>query len=304
MWSFLAVIGTALISDGLCGAGLALVHIGKTGGSSISMNVRHGCHAWWKEKYNHGKCPPEYEARVPYESEISNQVLDYWHMHRVPVDRYSSFLVTVRDPVDRIASFFPAVFKEYLHRRFHRRKQTKCDKYIQVFFKCFKSVNKLAESLPGPKVAPESLEAVADCPSMAWRSIRGEESCASHLTYNYQFYAGSIVDHKPAPGCTAKKTFVLRTKHLAEDWPRIDTMLGGSGARWPGTKERSSHNSIGGHAATNRTFSPVGIANLCRALGPELEVHAKLINSAVNLNLHEKSDYLASMKCYNFTRAR
>ena len=81
---------------GACGAGLALVHIGKAGGSSVSANLRMGCHAWWAERYGHGHCPHE-NRTIQNESELSMQVVAYWHVHTVPVERYARFVVMVRN---------------------------------------------------------------------------------------------------------------------------------------------------------------------------------------------------------------
>ena len=74
---------------------LAFVHIGKAGGSSISQQLRNGCHEHLKTK------PCAHAQRIVNETIASIHTEAYFHVTDVPFSRFSSYLITVRNPVRR-----------------------------------------------------------------------------------------------------------------------------------------------------------------------------------------------------------
>lgn len=93
---------------------------------------------------------------------------------------------------------------------------------------------------------------------------------------------------------------MLRTDHLATDWPQIDVMLGGAlpGHRWPATHARAGPTANQGQ--NPRHLTPRAIANLCHALKRELTVYTTIVISAANLTPKEKLSTLQTTTCLKF----
>ena len=284
--------------------GIALVHIGKCGGSSLSSQLRRNCHEWWAEKYGHGHCPEQRDLRViPNESEISKQVVAYWHVHRVPVERYTGFIVAVRNPIDRLISTF-------LTNR-HKREWTKdTEASWSEFYRCFPTVDYLAEG-----TAPERGE--DPCAVLGRKVINGTTSGAhSHFFYNYRYYASPIVAH----GCPINKTvYVVRTEAIWHDWVNINLLLGGGHFSAPNVHRKdstleseedkevsrrrekwgrgresaptppSSSSSLMPYNKYNRSISERGTYNLCSLLRFDIAIYKRLLLCAANLGDREKT---------------
>ena len=97
------------------------LHLGKTGGSTISALLANGCHSWMPKP-----CHPD---RVPNETVVSRKIQAYFHTpdflklpQSPPATNESFYLVTLRDPYERTRSAFvyqhPAngkLFKNHMH---------------------------------------------------------------------------------------------------------------------------------------------------------------------------------------------
>lgn len=291
-----------------CGHGIALVHVGKAGGSSVSKNLRRGCHAWWAERYNNGVCPAA-AREMANESEISKRVLAYWHVHPVPVERYAEFIVMVRNPIERIISIFLATRPPASILKQSRSQASTLNRsglsellgsrkpkgpprnallaFQRAFYSCFQTTNEFAEgstSNPAMSTHPNP-----NCAELGWRTLRGEIQLGpTHFYFNFGFYARPILAF-PTVGignCTAKKIYVIRTEAIWQDWQQINAMLGGGRAPVPSTHERDGQQSFSHEY--NRTVSERGLVNLCAGLAAEREVYTELIQQAANLGPWEK----------------
>ena len=81
---------------------IGFVHVGKTGGSSLSLLLRNGCHSVRRKK-------DEPCRVVPNETLISKLVEDYYHtvdFHLMKRSLHKTFLITIRDVYDRAVSSF------------------------------------------------------------------------------------------------------------------------------------------------------------------------------------------------------
>ena len=78
---------------------IGFVHVGKTGGSTITTMIRNGCNSFAAD----GPC----HANITHESHISKLVEHYYHVPdfwRLPTSNHQKFLVSVRDVYDRTVS--------------------------------------------------------------------------------------------------------------------------------------------------------------------------------------------------------
>ena len=302
---------------GACGAGLALVHIGKAGGSSVSANLRMGCHAWWAERYGHGHCPHE-NRTIQNESELSMQVVAYWHVHTVPVERYARFVVMVRNPIERIISIYLMQHPGPTLPGTGARHQQRTSTWGSLFYVCFPTVNAFAESLPSGNA--RSLEQIGNsaainssCATLGWETIRGADSRAGHFYWNYQAYAKPILDWNagrrqlsseaasdPAnvSSCSAKPIYVIRTEELWHDFNTVNVLIGADSSKTadatPDThlRDGNSRSALASAGLYNRTISRIGLYKLCLALTEEIAVYEELLHLAVNLEDHERdTDY-------------
>ena len=269
--------------------GIALVHIGKCGGSTISGQLRRGCHAWWAEKYGCGHCPASWNSHwgwdkpVANETEISRQVTAYWHVHSVPVGRYAGFIVLVREPLERLISVFLAAWVNPHAPRSalgSGAKPNPARSAAEEFYRCFPTVNQLAEGTVS-ELASDT------CAALGRRVIRGATGPQhGHFYWNFGFYAAPIV----ASGCPVNRTvYVLRTEALWHDWKAVNAMLGGGDVPAPTTHEKKGVTSKTAKLyGYNRTVSAVGTYNLCSLLAEEIRIYKQLLQCSANLDARDK----------------
>ena len=113
---------------------LVLVHLGKTAGSTLTCML--GLNGSGK---GDSRCRP-IDFRP---SAIARRVVGSVHLEPAPVDEYDGFVVTLRNPVDRIASWFYFVHPDFPP-RLQERHVRGCANY-RAFFACYGSIQSLSE---------------------------------------------------------------------------------------------------------------------------------------------------------------
>lgn len=303
-----------------CGTGMALVHVGKAGGSTISMLMRRKCHEWWARKYDRGHCPSE-NRTIPDETPLSKQVVAYWHVHEVPVQLYASFTIMVRNPIERIISIFliehpspqimPLKGKRRVHLSTHPQPLNAAATWATLFYGCFDLVNDLAEGLPSALPPFESgkrsqFNMNTSCAELGLKTLRGEYTRSSHFFWNYRAYAGRLLAlnkelHQKAnagrANCSTKPIYVIRTEAIWQDLWKINTLLLGSAVAETTTKQLhlrngSATSQLGQLGLYNRTVSRSGLDKLCLVLAPEIDIYTQLLRYAKNLEEGDReADY-------------
>lgn len=84
---------------------IAFLHIGKTGGSTISMNLRNGCYETYMKPCAHR----QKDGWTLNETVASHRIQSYFHMGGIPPDRignYTTIITAVRNPISRFLSAF------------------------------------------------------------------------------------------------------------------------------------------------------------------------------------------------------
>ena len=292
---------------------LVFVHLGKTAGSSITCmldpSIYHSGHG--NSQCDDPRSIKEETARSPasknrlanevenVKSTISQRVVRRVHLEPAPVEDYSGFLITVRNPLDRIISWFYYNHPMYPPVKLPRHRRG-CDDF--AIFQCWNDIQSLSEDgLLNPTNTIFGSSDTNDsqkCKELAWDSITGKRHCW-HNYFNYNFTYGKLVQtveyeqriyprigNRTDANVTAKQPkiiFALRTEHLEQDWARTDLMLGGDGSSEEKVPHKNEWNTENG-MTPNKTLSYVGRSNLCKALCEEIQIYKMLLHLAVNID--------------------
>ena len=92
-----------------------------------------------------------------------------------------------------------------------------------------------------------------------------------------------------------KEIIAFRTKHVEEDWKRVDILLGGDGV--VPTKMHFNDATNKNIPVYNKTISEEGHLNLCKALCHEIQVYKQLLVRAINLNEEDVKESLQELNC-------
>jgi len=305
---------------------IAFVHIGKTGGSTISALLRNGCHEY---------LPKPCKGRtIEDESIASHRIKYYYHVTNIPYDEtekiseenlidfktsanISSYVVTTRNPVNRLISAFlfyhPAnlmtIFKSENNspsRGGFKLPKQSMQPQNYIVYNCFSSLKffalfaaglmppHLLKATLGQKIAENGKNfEYLNCTDIARQAINGSEHRMEHLHWNYQKYIGSM----PA----SKEVFVIRQEHLWKDWFRLNEKLGEDESHLEIMKSRLTED------RNKRSYKNLPIKNdltpyltshICALLENEIKLYISLLNRAVNLS---DEDILESLNDLNKT---
>lgn len=266
---------------------IAFVHIGKCAGTTAAEMIRKGCY----RRKDPSKC---LEKEIQDETAISKSVEEYFHMRDVNIEKYNSFIVTVRDPIDRIVSWF--VYQHPSNEMYENQGKA------LTLWKCYNNLNDFA--VLGLRDLPDNLDSMSvqerQCMHLARDAIFAKmpDYLFPHLSYNYEFHIGSLSQHPE------KEVMVLRKEEFWDDWQKINTMLGGGTITK--TKEYTHHFNSENLKYNNRTLSATAVQNLCKVLCSEIQLYKKLIQRATNLEAGQKlrSIYKLSATCPTEARTK
>lgn len=109
-----------------------------------------------------------------------------------------------------------------------------------------------------------------------------------HMQYNYQYYVNKTLDAYPDT-----EVLVVRTEHQWEDLIVVDKLVGGTG-----DFSRLGQGSQMSHGSSKYFSSPLsdkGYQKLCCALVTEVEVYARVLEKAANLNPESRQQSLQDL---------
>ncbi|CAB9510118.1 expressed unknown protein [Seminavis robusta] len=256
--------------------------------SAISRHVN--CYTHWRMHlscmYMHGDHPfsgmdPTKSDRNPFGS---RRLLEGSKQPVLP-KRHNDFLVNLRSPLDRIASWFTYEHIEN-HGIVYKDRQYHCGQV--VLGSCYRHFEHLTTiGLGFPRPSPNQPLKVGtnlsatECSHWAWAAVQGNMPADYHNAFNYEWYAHRLLDDSLN---SQADMFVLRVEHLEQDWTTVDRMLGGTGA-FPSTlASRQNSAEIKPLRVPNHNTTDLGILNLCRALCEEIQVYKRFLLAAVNLS--------------------
>jgi hypothetical protein len=270
------------------------VHVGKAGGETIKWRLKVICNLR-ASKRKKARCFEQFEQGESY---LSHATIGYMHCDslrpRMSVQNATTFMVSLRDPVDRIVSWF-----QYMHPQncLPERPSAACNLKkenptwgMQFFEHCFPEVNDMVRSIKVPLVAEST-----NCSEIALETIQGKgpEGPTNHLFFNYQFYANRTTVLHPE-----KDVVVVRQEMLWDDLRRIERLLGGDQFR-PFEKEGPVVNHGSDKFHYRAILDPSLIPSLCCLIPNEIMTYKNLLDRAINLETRHKKYSINSLfsKC-------
>ena len=278
----------------------ALLHVGKTGGSTLSWQLRNGCHSFVPTP-----CKTISPSQGYQESHIS-KLTTYYHtpnfakLHK----RYYKFVVvTTRDPMARTLSAFT-----YMHPRNKiARNATSSEMLTRFFEPCFPSMDSFVDALGVTENhcceneenyrSTEKPNDITDCRTLARLAWQHQLESLSHFYFDLQNVARRINGWNTEQGDVA--VLVVRQEALWEDWISANAWLGQDRLTvetFPHMKLRAVN---GTNPPVSREISEENRATLCLSLRSEYEAYLAFMEAAVNLNSSDKlqSLELARKRC-------
>eukprot|EP00934_Nitzschia_sp_Nitz4_P007770 Nitzschia sp. Nitz4//scaffold48_size128905//41196//42336//NITZ4_003590-RA/size128905-augustus-gene-0.3-mRNA-1//1//CDS//3329552952//7760//frame0 len=260
---------------------LVFVHIGKTGGETIQWRIRLSCELR-RGEMKRERCLAQFKNHE--ESILSKSTVGYLHCDRLRpkgiLSDASMFLVSIRDPIHRIVSWF-----QYMHPRncVPERPSGACNLKKQnpdwggrFYENCFPDVNDF--------IREATARSPTECSALARETIlgHGPEGPTNHLYYNYLHYANRTVKAFPN-----KPVMIIRQEAMWEDLRRIEQLLGGNPRR-PFETEGPIITHGSEKFAYRARLDPTLIPALCCLLEDELTAYVQFVLAATNLEVREK----------------
>eukprot|EP00980_Cylindrotheca_fusiformis_P004006 scaffold880_cov132-Cylindrotheca_fusiformis.AAC.2 len=269
------------------------VHIGKTGGSSISTLLRNGC-----TSFVAGPC-----RNISHETSVSKYVEHYYHVPdfwRLPETKHEAFIISIRDPFDRSVSSL--LYHHPENAKVYSLRQTKKQLYYgPLAYACFPTLEAFAQLMHGNSTNcnyPYRQNSIVadDCTGLACAVVHGKVRLFSHLFFNYR----NILDTK-LPTDPPRRIFVLRQEFLWDDWKALNQLLGQTEPVIIPSASEKWRNVTGIKLPVTRDISLDGRNKLCHALQAEFMAYFRILKKAINMNKAEveKSVIIAQKNCPN-----
>lgn len=259
------------------------VHVGKTGGSSLSALFRAKC-SWLSIPQARNECFAMHRGPGVTESTLSLKTKSVLHVkprrdYKRWINATTTFLFFLRSPVSRTVSAF-----DYGHPMNSAGGQAI---RIRKFYECFPTAEHLAQSFA---IASNSNNISNDCLFWGQDTLKGTGKGAiqGHLSYNTGRYLDDTILAYPD-----KEIMAVRTQHLWSDLSNLDVLLGGSG-NFSHVDMHVDHGSAKYEVKSELTQE--GRQLLCKALKNEVVTYKYLIWSAKNLQDWEKKDTMDYLK--------
>lgn len=229
---------------------LCFVHVGKTGGSTIGCRLGFQLHC--KNKQSAPGVLPQLATHM-----VHNDVDDC-------SPNTKRYLVSVRNPVDRIRSAFvyerPGVNGTMTNYEMNRNR---------IYEECgFTTLNELAE-----QGLDSAGNATQQCKFRAYKHIHGMQQYGYHCFYNYRRYYEEAMKVEETT-----EIYLIRNEHLIDDWNQLEVLFGG-----PSQALQSAGRDNPGQTS-NRILSDAAQRILCDHLSDEIQIYKELLVRAVNLD--------------------
>ena len=304
---------------------ITLVHVGKAGGMSLRQTTASDeCRlkaTSTTTTRTFKQCTPP-----PPNATLARAIQHYMHMYSfntTELEQSTSFLVLLRNPVDRIVSSF-----RYSHplncnqARYHsplasmrvtrpwgceelkRWKQPKTLDY-KLYTECYPSaaMEDFAQNILSPYVHDNNHTLAAqttatnknECRLLGRELVQGlaPYRVAPHMHYNYEYYTELTTMKYPD-----KEVLGVRMEHQSQDLVALDLAMGGVGnVFWKNPQHAAGKKeSHGSESYVPSPLSKTAYQKLCCVLEREIGVYEDVVNSVTNLNATEKQELMEDLK--------
>jgi hypothetical protein len=295
---------------------ISFLHIGKTGGSTISVNIRNGCHEYYMEPCKER----QHDGWILNETVASQRIQSYYHMEQIPhdkIEKITTIVTVVRNPINRFISAFA-----YAHPLNFQATSLSHSRETMEQFSCFPKLTYLVKAAMGkaeiswnkahinalrekerqantvqfgkmysrPKPIQEVVPPM-NCTELAMLAFGMNKTLevettppfVNHMTFDYRQYYRSM----PAD----KEILVLRHEALWEDWRLVNDLLSKDNTKyndWPNVPpfHRVERNVSHFYAMKDRyKLHSLQEKNwLCNLLQDEIRTYLMILMRAVNLS--------------------
>jgi Sulfotransferase family len=261
--------------------GGAFVHVGKTGGSTLSVLLRNGCHSFM---------PHPCRSNITHESMASKLVESYYHVPdfaTLKQSKHTFYIITCRDPFDRTISAF---VYDHIRNKYARNETISAVKELKYeeAYKCFPTLQQYVELLgdqPNQFHYPHKQNWVtaASCPDLAKAAFHSRVKIYNHLFFSMSLLLSFI------PKVEKQSLYAIRQEHLWNDWTTVNRLLGQNEPIYIPTEETNRIRNVASLEVTNqmpvtRDLNAFGIKVLCNALRQEYQKYFFLLKRAKNLS--------------------
>lgn len=295
---------------------ITFLHIGKTGGSTISVNIRNGCHEYYMEPCKER----QHDGWILNETIASQRIQSYYHMEQIPHDKLekiTTIVTAVRNPINRFISAFA-----YAHPLNFQATSLSHSRETMEQFSCFPKLTYLVKAAMGKTEIswnkahinalrekerqvntvqfgkmysrPKPIQEVVlpmNCTDLAMLAFGMNKTLqvettppfVNHMTFDYRQYYRSM----PAD----KEIFVLRHENLFEDWRLVNDLLSKDNTKyndWPNVPQfhRVERNVSHFYAMKDRYKLHTMQEKhwLCELLQDEIRTYFMILLRAVNLS--------------------
>eukprot|EP00980_Cylindrotheca_fusiformis_P003506 scaffold781_cov132-Cylindrotheca_fusiformis.AAC.25 len=253
----------------------AIVHVGKTGGSTLTAVLRNGCHSYL----------PKPCHSVPNETIVS-RVTTYYHTpdwELLSKHTHDFYIWTVRDPFERTVSAFlyRHPFNVLVRRRTYKERvyHYRMLEMYTIYSRCFRSLNAFAKALKFNYIRKTDIDLEQaqqlNCDILANAMLQHRAKRVSeHLYYDTRLFFHQINQSKP--------TFALRTEFLWHDWRMINELLGQPPGS-VGSPEVTRRNSSSLDLPVSSEIGDTEREYLCLAIEAEYKVYFQILSHAINI---------------------
>lgn len=267
------------------------IHMAKTGGSTISLQLRNGCHSF-----------VDHPCRtVANETIASRKISKYYHIpdfSRLQEPQEHDFwVISLRDPLDRTTSSFVYVHPRNLAARgefSNLRRELKLQ--TKFLYRCYPTLESFATYVgdhPRQYKLPIPMHGRATarhCRHLARAMLQSQVRISPFFFFGYQTilkYMKHGQNTKPRLLERHRRKepvfLAIRQPHLVEDFRSVNLLLGQDPQSLDLVQDKvrdMSNQTLPVH----RSLSPLGQANLCRALEGEYRAYVWFLERARNLS--------------------
>lgn len=266
----------------------AFIHMGKTGGSSLSLLLRNGCHSFM----------PKPCRTVPLETIASRMVGTYYHVPDfglIPQGKHSFYIMTLRDPLARSISAF--VYEHIDNVKARKETMSPLSEEAKTEAKkCFPSLEQFVEYIgDNPHDYDynhhQSQIVATNCTSLARAVVDGKVRRFNHFFFPFDKIRSFIGESNPNP-----LIFATRQEHLWYDWKKINYLLGQAGDIIIPNANMNARDLSNVVQPVSRHLSEEGKLRLCKALQKEYDGYVNLLREAINLSDKDVQESLEEIK--------
>lgn len=295
-------IATDAAATGTLPQTLTLMHIGKTGGTTLRKHILSvGCRAL-RNPSKRTACLDQQPGQESQLSKITTGIMHYqqtFPSQKKAIEEVDGFIFSLREPLARLESAY----------RFHNPLESckpkykitsSCDRMrkaqrnetsfnARFYLSCFPNIIAISKALEDPlhflPLGPNAKNGTDCGPLLKGAFDSVGLSYYGHLSANHRFYE-QAAKLRESPN---KVVFVVRTEFLWEDVPRLDRLLGGDGdfSSKFGAKETPGSN------YTERRMISLDVEQaqpICCAMEPDLRSFRLIVERASNLDTAQKRD--------------